>query len=274
MMSPLLVRVAAGLAAGAVSLTAIQASAEELPPPAQQVDIDEQLGRRIDMSVALVDQEGRATRLGDSVSGKRPIVLVLAYYRCPMLCGLVLRGVAESVSQLGLSLGHDFDAATVSIDPRDTAERAKERRASVLRIMGRAADPGWPFMTGSELSARSIADQVGFRYAYDPRTDQYAHPAVTIILTPAGVVSRYLYGVAPTARGLRLALLEAGEGKTGGILDRVIMSCYRYDPAARAYGPYVLGLFRIGGGLALAAVVATVALSHRRGARNRSTGRE
>jgi protein SCO1/2 len=230
--------------------------AQALPSVARAVDLDEQLGRRLDPSLAFTDTDGKRVRLGDDVTGTAPIVLILAYYRCPMLCGLVLRGVVDGMNHLTLHLGEDYRALTVSFDPRDTPERARAKRASTLA--GLARQPGspsaWPFLVGDESQSRALADAVGFRYAYDARTDQYAHPAAAIILTPDGRISRYLYGTSFSARDLRLALVEAGEGKTGTIVDRVILTCYQYDPAARAYGPFVVGFMRIGGGIILALV--------------------
>ena len=261
-------------AAIALSVSCSGARADEgppAPPPATEgVDIDEHLGRKLRGDTELVDHEGRRVRLGDAFAGRRPVVLVLAYYRCPMLCGLVLRGVVEGMNELGLTLGSDFDALTISIDPRDTPKNAREKRATALGALGRLGSAAWPFLVGSEHDVARVADEVGFRYAYDPRTSQYAHPAVIMILTPDGRVSRYLYGVSPSARDLRLALVEAGEGKTGSVVDRVIMTCYRYNPTARAYEPFILGFMRIGGGLILLMVLGTVGILRRRERQARS----
>ena len=242
-----------------------------LPRVAEKADLDEHLGRQIPRALAFHDQDGRRVSLGDSFDGKRPVVLVLAYYHCPMLCGLVLRGVVDGMNQLRFTLGEDYRALTVSIDPRDTPAGARAKQRSSLGALPRGGDTpaGWPFLVGEQASIAKLADAVGFRFAYDPRTDQFAHPAAAIVLTPEGRVSRYLYGVTFSARDLRLSLVEAGEGKTGTIVDRIIMTCYRYDPAARAYGPFVVGFVRIGGAFILAAVAGTVGLLFLREARRR-----
>jgi protein SCO1/2 len=248
----------------------LAAPAQAGPPPATAaVDLEEHLGRSLDRALTLTDQEGATVHLGDLLDGRRPVVLVLAYYRCPMLCGLVLRGVVDGLNDLRYTLGADYRALTVSIDPRDTPAAARAKRRSTLGALARGAEaPGaWPFLVGRPEALTQLADAVGFRYAYDARTDQFAHPAAAIVLTPDGRVSRYLYGVAPSARDLRLALVEAGEGRTGGLVDRVLMTCYRYDPAARAYGPYVVGFLRLGGVFILAAVGGLVVALFRREAR-------
>lgn len=233
-----------------------------LPPAAQEADLEERLGRRVRAGIELTDMDGRKVRLADHLGDGKPLVLVLAYYRCPMLCGLVMRGLVDGFGRLSLRLGEDYRAVTVSFDPRDRPEAAANKRTNVLAALAGAGGgeppPGaWPFLVGAEAEVRALADDIGFRFAYDPATDQYAHPAAVVVLTPDGRVSRYLYGVEPSARDLRLALLEASEGRVGGIVDRVLMTCYRYDPAARRYGPYIAGFFRLGG-LAIFATVGSV----------------
>jgi protein SCO1/2 len=244
-----------------------------LPPAVQAVDLEEHLGLAVDRALPLTDQAGRRVTLGDYLGGQEPIVLVLAYFRCPMLCGLVLRGVAKGLAELRYTLGVDYRALTVSIDPRDTPGEALQKRASALSALRVPPGSGeWPFLVSDALTIQRLADQVGFRYAYDARSDQYAHPAAAIILTPDGHVSRYLYGVDFPARDLRLALVEAGQGRTGTIVDRVILTCYHYDPAMRAYGPYLFGFLRLGGVLILAVVAGTLAVLFHQERRRRLAG--
>ena len=161
------------------------------------------------------------------------------------------------------------NVVTVSFDPRDTTEAGREKRQSTLAGLHRPlASPGdWPFLTGDEASIRSLADTLGFRFAYDERASAYAHPAAIFALTPDGRVARYLYGVDFPARDLRLALTEAGEGRTGSFVDRVLLTCYRFDPASRRFGPYITGFMRLGGAMILLAVgglVLALALAERR----------
>lgn len=225
-----------------------------LPPVVQQADLEEHLGRPLDRSIELTDMDGRRVRLGDELPGDAPVVLVLAYYRCPMLCGLVLRGVVTGMQALSFRLGREFRALTVSFDPRDTPEAARKKRESTLAGLGQEGSSQWPFLVGDEKATRALAGAVGFRYAYDSRTDQFAHPAAAIVLTPDGRISRYLYGVDFSPRDLRLAITEAGEGKVGTIVDRLLLTCYHYDPAARAYAPFIIGFMRIGGAIILVTV--------------------
>jgi len=219
------------------------------------VDVQEKLGERIPGDLAFTDWKGRRVRFGDLLGGK-PAVLVLAYYRCPALCNLVLSGTARAFSRTGLQMGEDYRAVTVSIDPTETPADAAERRRGYLQTMGRS-DQGedWPFLVGDEKNIRALADAVGFRYRYDEELKVYAHAAVTTVLAPDGKVSRYWYGLEYPPRDLRLSLVEAAGGKVGTTLDRVLLTCFQYDPAARRYGWVVNGIVK-GGSLVVAFALA------------------
>jgi len=193
----------------------------------------------------------------DLLGGDRPVVLVLAYYRCPMLCPLVLTGVAKGLRDAGFVMGNDYRLVTVSIDPDDTTADARKRKDSLQSKMGSDIETGARFVVGSAEATHAVADAIGFRYAYDASTAQYAHPALVTVLAPGGRISRYLYGVEPSSRDLRFALLEAAEGKIGTIVDRIVVTCYRFDPATRRYGPYIVGFFRVGA-IVILGVVSTI----------------
>jgi protein SCO1 len=222
------------------------AGSESLPAALQNVEIEEKLGAKLPAAASFTTQDGAPVRFGDLVHGERPVVVALVYYSCPMLCGLVLTGVARAMRETGLELGKDFDAVTVSFDPRDTTKLAAERQRGYLQAFGKPeAKRAWTFLTGREPDIKAVADAVGFRYAYDERTKQYAHAAAIFVLTPDGRVSRYLYGVEFPAKDLRLALVEASAGRVGTSFDRLLLTCYRYDPASRTYVPYALGFVRV-----------------------------
>ncbi|HEX6838713.1 MAG TPA: SCO family protein [Polyangia bacterium] len=233
--------------------------------PLQDIDIEEHLGAPLPLALPFVDENGHAARLGDYFRDGKPVVLVLAYLRCPSLCDLVLRGVVDSLARQHLALGRDYRALTVSIDPKDTPAGASLKQHSLLQALGDLdAVSSWPFLTGAESSIAPLAARLGFQYAYDPKSDQYAHPACAFVLTPDGRISRYLYGVKFRPLDVRLALDEAARGKIGGIVDRVLLSCFRYDPATRRYGWYVRGILRGGAALTLVIVGGALGLLWRR----------
>jgi protein SCO1/2 len=265
--------VAAALAALAGASPAAPAGGRPraaLPDAAAAVDIDEHLGAAVPLDVPFTDSLGRPRRLRELLDGRRPVILILAYYRCPMLCDLVLAGVSRAMERLGWAPGRDYLGLTVSIDPKDTPLTAHVKQAAVLQAIGRvdpASEAGWPFLVGPPPSVRALADAVGFRYAYDPQSDQFAHPAVAAVLTPDGRISRYLYGVDFRLLDVRLALSEAARGRVGGIVARLLLTCFRYDPSARRYGFYVSAVLKGGASLVILTVGSLLAVLWRRDAR-------
>jgi protein SCO1/2 len=221
----------------------------DLPPRVlEAVRIEEVLGNRVPLDAELVGADGRPWRLGAAFDGRRPVVLALVYYDCPMLCGLILSGMAKAMRESGLSLGQDYQAVTISIDPEEKPAQGAERRRGYLQSMGRSdGGPDWPFLVGTAAATRAIADAVGFHYEQDPVTGEWAHLAAIFVLTPDGRVSRYLYGVEWAPKDFRLSLVEAAGGRVGTSFDRFLLTCYRYDPASRRYEPYAWGIVRAGG---------------------------
>jgi len=222
----------------------------------QDVGIEERLGSQVPLDTEFVDGEGRPYRLRAAFDGTKPVVLALVYYDCPMLCGLILSGMARAMRESGLELGRDFAAVTISFDPQEKPAQAAERRRGYLQSLGASdASGAWPFLVGTGAASKAVADAVGFRYALDPATGEWAHIAGIFVLTPDGRVSRYLYGVEYSKKEFRLAVVEAAGGKVGTSFDRFLLTCYRYDPSTRKYEPYAWGFVRAG------AVVVLVALT-------------
>jgi protein SCO1 len=200
----------------------------------RDVDFEQKPGAQVPLDVRLRDEAGRDVRLEEYLDGK-PVVLLLAYYRCPGLCSLALNGLADVLRELPQSPGAEFTLLTVSFDPGDSAELAAAKKQAYLEQAGRPANTGWHFFTGGEGEVKRLADSVGFRYAYDAQTGEYAHASGLVVLTPDGKVSRYLLGVAYDPRDLRLALVEASEGKIGSPVDQVLLYCLSYDPVTGRY---------------------------------------
>jgi protein SCO1 len=221
----------------------------DLPPAVlEDVRIEEKLGNPVPLDVEFVDGEGKPFRLGSAFDGKRPVVLALVYYDCPMLCGLILSGAAKAMRENGLVLGEDYQAVTISFDPDEKPAQGAERRRGYLQSLGMSAEgERWPFLVGTEAASRAVSDAVGFHFAFDAPTGEWAHMAAIFVLTPDGRVSRYLYGIEYPPKDFRLAVVEAAGGKVGTSFDRFLLSCYRYDPASRKYEPYAWGFIRAGG---------------------------
>jgi protein SCO1/2 len=229
-----------------------QGSAEPLAA-LQDIDVIEHLGEKVPHGLMFTDVTGQPTSLDSLLNQGRPVVVTLGYHRCPMLCGLVLDGLAKATATMGLKLGKDFAAVDVSIDPGEDTTLLQKNQHRVLELAGHGATRAdWPFWLSSAdggAAARTLAEAVGFRYKYDPSSKQFAHDAVAFVLAPDGTIARYLYGIDYPPRDFRMALVEAAGGRVGTSLDKVILSCYRYDPITRRYGPFLFGFMRIGAGL-------------------------
>jgi protein SCO1/2 len=238
-------------------------------PPAvlAQVDVEEKLGDHVPMDVSFTDATGRTGPLRSFVSGKRPIVMTLVYYKCPMLCSLVLGNLVKGMAGLATSnwrLGKDYDAVTVSFDPNDSRYDAGERQHGYLQSLGYGEAAQWPFLIGTPGDVRAVTESVGFHYAYDRQTGQYAHAAVVVVLAPDGKVSRYLYGIDFPPKQLKLALFEASAGRAGTAFERVLLTCYRYNPATRRYGMVAMRVMRAGGLIVMLTLFGMLALFWRR----------
>lgn len=247
---------AAALPGGGVTprpIAEAQASAE-LPPALKGVDVEEHIGEPLPLATRFMDEAGKEVTLGQVLPKDKPTLLTLVYYDCPMLCNLVLNGQVKSMREVGLELGKDYEAVTVSIDPKDTPAQSQLRRLRQLQAMGKPETAPWRFLTGTEEDIRKLSEAVGFKYTYDESTKQYAHPAVVHVITPEGSISRYLYGTTFPAKDMKLALLEAAGGRVGTSFDRVILSCFKYDAATRRYGFYIFGFIRTGGMLVFLAL--------------------
>lgn len=212
-----------------------------------EVAFDQRLNEQLPMSLEFRDQSGQAVRL-EQYFGKKPVILSLVYYECPMLCTLELNGLVKSLKTLNLSAGTDFTLLTVSFDPGETTELAAKKRRSYLAQYDRTgAELGWHFLTSDRESIEALCDAVGFHYVYDPERDEYAHASGIVVLTPNGKIARYFFGIEFPARDLRLGLVEASSGKIGSATDQLLLLCYGYDPTTGRYGFLVMSAVRLGG---------------------------
>ena len=221
------------------------------PPYLTNVGIEQHLDAQVPADLAFVDDEGRQVKLGDYF-GKKPLILNLVYYNCPMLCGETLAGMTGAMKMVKFDLGSQFEVVTVSFNPQETPQLAAEKKKDYVRRYGRpGAAAGWHFLTGSPDSINALTRAVGFQYQYDAAKNQYAHATAIMVLTPQGRISRYFYGVEFPPKDLRMGLVEASEGKIGNAVDQVLLYCYHYDPAVGKYGAVVSNMLKVGGALTI-----------------------
>lgn len=224
------------------------------PELLKNVGIDQKLNDSIPLELAFRDENGSAVRLSEFF-GQKPVVLALVYYNCPMLCTQVLNGLDRSLRDVPMDIGRDFTVVTVSIDPSETSKLASAKRDLYTGIYGRPGTAqGWHFLTGEESQITQLANAVGFRYAYDADSKQFAHASAVMVLTPEGKISRYFYGITYPARDMRLGLVEASQGKIGSAVDQVLLFCYHYDPVTGKYGLLISRMIKVGGLLTVLAI--------------------
>jgi len=239
----------AALSIAALTLLASPIFAQQPGPPPilREVSIAQRLDEPIPPEIIFRDENGQTVHLGDYF-GTKPIVLSLVYFDCPALCTEVLNGELRTMKAISLDLGKDFDAITVSFEPKDTPELAKAKRDVYAGQYGRpGARENWHFLTGDQPSIDALTQAAGFHYAYDSASRQYAHAAAILVLTPHGRIARYFYGVQYPGRDVRLGLVEASEGKIGTPTDHALLYCYQYDPATGKYGLVVMNVVRAAG---------------------------
>jgi len=225
------------------------------------VRFDQRMGEQLPLDVMFRDHTGKKVALREFF-GKRPVILNLVYYQCPMLCTISMNGMVRGLRPLTLGVGKDFDILTISFDPSETQQLAAAKRQTYLKEYGRpSAEKGWHFLIGEQRAIDQVCEAVGFHYVYDKQTRQFAHPGGLVILTPEGKVARYLFDVEYAPRDLRLSLVEASNRRIGSPTDRLLLMCYGYDPAAGKYALVVMNVIRVTSFLTVAAIGTFVGLS-------------
>jgi protein SCO1 len=243
---------------------AVTAQENVRPTILREIGFDQRLGAKIPLDSAFKDETGRPVHLGDYF-GKKPVVLNLVYYDCPMLCTVTLSGMASALNELGFEVGKEFEVVTISFDPKEgPAQAAAKKRQFLSRYKKPGGQAGWHFLTGDSLSIGTITKAVGFRYLYDQASHQFAHPAGTVVLTPDGTIARYMFGVEYAPRDLRLAIIEAADRKIGTPIDAVFLACYRYDAQTGRYSAAIMTIVRVAGLFTVAALGTFLVSSWRR----------
>lgn len=228
-----------------------------LPSALKDVGIDQNLNGQLPLDLTFTNERGEPVKLGDYF-GKKPVVLALVYYDCPMLCNQVLNGMVSAFKVMAFSPGQEFDVVTVSFDNRESANQAAAKKKTYVGYLPAAkrdgANNGWHFLTGDEKNIHALTEAIGFRFKFDQVTNQFAHGSAIYVATPQGKLARYFYGIEYAPRDLRLGLIEAAENKIGSPMDQLLLYCYHYDPTTGKYGAAVINLIRLGGVLTLVAI--------------------
>ncbi len=257
---------AVGWLAGAavVPAAAHDARADTRPAPLREVAFDQRVNEPVPLGLVFRDEEGKPVRLGEYF-GQKPVILVPVYYHCQNLCPLVLDGLLRTLRAMSFTAGDQFNVVAVSFDPRDIPGIAASKKADLVQRYGRrGAAAGWHFLSGEEGAIRQLTQAIGFRYTFDAATDQYAHAAGIVILTPQARIFRYMYGIEYSPRDLRLSLVEASDNKIGSPIDQAVLFCYRYDPATGKYSLLVMNVIRMAGLVTVGALGIFIVVMRRR----------
>lgn len=243
-------------------------SSNDVPLALRDIGIEQRLGAQVPLELSFRDETGRTVRLGDYF-GKRPVIISLVYYNCPKLCNLVLNGLVGGLRTLPFTVGKEFDVVTVSFDPSEGAADAVKKKELVMHDYGRASEAatvsaGWHFLTGDKNSIDALANAVGFKYAFDTATNQYAHASGVMLATPEGKLSHYFYGIEYAPRDLKFGLVQASAGEIGSVVDKLTLYCYHYDPTTGRYAPVIMNIMRLTGVLTVIGLVVLISLLHRR----------
>ncbi len=223
------------------------------PPPQilNNISIDQNLNQQVPLDLPFKDENGRDVKLSDYF-GSKPVILSLVYYECPMLCTETLNGMVSAFKVLKFDVGKEFNVVTISFDARETPELAAKKKENYLRQYGRpGAEHGWHFLTGSQRSIDAVTKAVGFHYAWDQQTQQFAHATALMLLTQDGKLAQYYYGVEFSPRDLRFGIVEASKGKTGTVVDNLLLYCFHYDPRSGKYGPIISRVVKVAGGVTI-----------------------
>lgn len=239
-------------------------ASDRVPDAVSKAGFEQKLNAQVPLDLVFRNEQGEEVRLGDYF-GKKPVLINLVYFNCPMLCTIILNGMTETLKDIAFTPGAEYEVLTVSFNHREKPELAAAKKDSYVELLGRPeAARGWHFLTGDEENIRKLADTVGFTFSWDEEREEYAHASGIMVATPEGRLSHYLYGVMYEPRDLRLALVEASNGKIGSPVDQLMLFCYHYDSATGTYGAAIMRLIQLGAALTLAALGGFMFVSLRR----------
>jgi protein SCO1 len=235
-----------------------QTDANGLPKALEKVGIEQRLGERLPLDARFTDENGNRVRLGDYFGKEKPVILALVYFECPMLCNEVLNGLTGSLRGISFNAGKEFDVVAISFDARENgkAELVKNKKAAYLKRYERPATAdGWHFLTGTQEEIDKVTQAVGFNYALDEKSDQFAHAGGVIVVSPEGKISKYFYGIDYAPKDLKFGIMESAAGKIGNPAEQLLLYCFHYDPATGKYGLAIMNVIRLGAILTLLVMI-------------------
>jgi protein SCO1/2 len=246
----ILVLILPALALGYEPSSPTSGPSDKVPQELENVGVTERLGEKLDPNLQFTNDLGQTVTLGQYFGGTKPVVMAMIYYNCPSLCNFQLNGLLDTVKKMKGRAGQDYDLVAVSMDHTETAAVASAKKANYLKVLNQpGAEAGWHFLVGDEANVGALAQQLGFQFKWNEVRKEFAHSAVTYIVTPGGVISRYLHGIEFAPETLRMALVEASDGHIGNIIEQFVLFCFQFNPAKNKYTLYAFNIMRVGAAL-------------------------
>ena len=244
----------------------------DLPQQFEGAGVTQKLESQLPLNMTFVDSKGKTVKLGDYFTGEKPVILNMGYYDCPALCPMIWRGMRGVFNKMDWSVGEQFEVVTISFDPAETPELAAEKKQEILARLNdtSAAAEGWHFLTGKAGPIERVAKASGFGYKPVQEDSEFAHQAAIMVISPEGKVMQYFGGVAYDPFNLKMSMMDASEGKTGSLMDKLAQFCCSFNPDTGDY-ELAMGAMRIGGGVTVAALVVGIGVMIRIGRRRRAT---
>ena len=215
----------------AITLYSLKTSNGQIPASDVEVGVVEHLGETIPLDLTFFNENGDTVKLADLV--KKPTIFNFVYFDCPGLCSPLLDGVSDAVSKVDMDLGEDYQVITISFNTKDTPEKAREKKKNFVQKISQENQEAWMYLTGTQENINTITDALGFKYK--PAGLDFSHPSVIIVVSPKGVITRYLYGLTFLPFDVKMSIIEAQKGIQGGSVNKILEVCFAYDPVSRSY---------------------------------------
>lgn len=249
-------------------------AAEEKPAELENVGIEERLGQTLDLSLKFLDENGKEVTLGSLFDEQVPVIFSPIYYSCPGLCNFHLNGLTEGLKEMDWAVGGKFKVVAVSFDAKETPELARGKKATYMKLYDRpGTEAGWTFLTGDEENVRRFTENIGFKFSWNEAEQEWAHASAAIVVSPKGVITRYLPGIMFDPKDVRLAVLEAGQGKIGTFVDNLVLYCFQYNPHQSRYTVYAFNIMKLGGAVMVLLLAVWLLPVWLRSRRNETAGR-
>lgn len=230
--------------------------AETRPKELAGVGVEEKLGHQLDLNMTFKNEQGQLVTLGTFFDGSLPVIISPVYFSCPGLCNFHLNGLTDGLKEMDWSIGEKFKVLSISFDSKETPELAAKKKETYMKLYGRqGTEASWHFLVGDEANVKAVTAAIGFKYHWNEQANDWAHASTAVVVSPKGVITRYLPGILFDPKDIKLAVLESGKGQVGTFVDQLMLYCFHYNPTQSKYTLYAFNIMKAGGGLIVLVLV-------------------